>query len=165
MKRLTIFRHAKASRDDLTMADFDRPLTKRGEKDAALMGQRLLKRQALPDHFLSSPARRALDTASIVAKEIGFPVPLIAADQEIYNAALSELIAVVQRIYNGFDHVILFGHNPGFQDLSAYLTNQQFDKLPTSGIVCIDFEIDAWAELAQGSGKLAFFDYPKNPEE
>lgn len=72
MRELYILRHAKSSWDDLTLADFDRPLNSRGREDAPLMGRHLAKLEIKPDLILSSPAKRAKKTAKIVAKELAY---------------------------------------------------------------------------------------------
>lgn len=72
-KTLYLVRHAKSSWADMGLDDFDRPLNKRGLRDAPEMGKRLKKRKILPDVIISSPARRAINTAEIIAKEVGFP--------------------------------------------------------------------------------------------
>jgi phosphohistidine phosphatase len=163
MKRLLLIRHAKSSWSHPELDDFDRPLKKRGEKDAHVMGKRLAKQQIKPDCIISSPARRAISTATLMAKEMGFPIKEIATDKQIYAADVSDLIAVLQQIDDACDSVMLCGHNPSLTRLSHYLTHYQIDTIPTCGIFCIDFAIASWKELSQGIGTFVFFDYPKNP--
>jgi phosphohistidine phosphatase len=163
MKRLTLVRHAKSSWSHPEIDDVARPLNKRGEKDAPLMGRRLAQRQMTPDCIISSPAKRAISTATILAKEIAFPIKEIVTYKDIYAANVAELIQVLQQIDDACNSVMLCGHNPGLTELSQCLTNYQIDKIPTCGIFCIDFAIDSWKELSQGMGTFVFFDYPKNP--
>ncbi|MDH3511983.1 MAG: histidine phosphatase family protein [Gammaproteobacteria bacterium] len=70
-KRLTLLRHAKSSWNNPSLDDRDRPLNKRGERDAPMMGQRLLKKSTRPSLILTSPAKRARQTARLIAREIG----------------------------------------------------------------------------------------------
>jgi phosphohistidine phosphatase len=72
MKTLFLIRHAKSSWDDTALPDKDRPLGDRGRRDAPKMGKRLAKRDVKPDLILSSPARRALTTAEIIAKKLDY---------------------------------------------------------------------------------------------
>jgi phosphohistidine phosphatase len=67
MKKLIIVRHAKSSWDNPDLDDFDRPLNKRGLKDAPRMGKRLKEKHITPDIMLSSPAERALATCQAIA--------------------------------------------------------------------------------------------------
>ncbi len=163
MKRLLLIRHAKSSWSDPELADFERPLKKRGEKDAHVMGKRLAKQQLNPDCIIASPARRAIRTATIIAKEIGFPLKDIATDKQIYAADVADLLAVVQQIDDTCERVMVVGHNPGLSQLSQALTPDPIDPLPTCGIVCIDFALASWQELAPGRGTVVLFDYPKHP--
>ncbi len=87
MKHLFLIRHAKSSWDHAELSDFDRPLNKRGKRDAPMMGRRLAKRGVNPDLILSSPAKRALKTARIIGSEIGSPKGDIHTDKRIYEAA------------------------------------------------------------------------------
>lgn len=161
MKRLTLIRHAKAVKGDPTLADFDRPLNERGERDAAKMGKRLVKHKLRPDLIISSPARRALSTAVLIAEEIGYPRDAIVTDEDIYAAELATLVQVIQRIDNAYQHVILCGHNPGFLLLCRYLVGPQIDELPTCAVVSADVAVDAWDHLGHGSGRLVLFDSPR----
>jgi len=77
MKTLFLVRHAKSMRDDAAMPDKDRPLNDRGKRDAPKMGERLAKRYVKPNLILSSPARRALKTAQIIAKKLDYKVKAI----------------------------------------------------------------------------------------
>ncbi|HRG10817.1 MAG TPA: histidine phosphatase family protein, partial [Cyclobacteriaceae bacterium] len=60
MKILYLIRHAKSSWDNPKLEDFDRPLNKRGQKDAPRMAKRLKEKRITPDIMLSSPAERTL---------------------------------------------------------------------------------------------------------
>ncbi len=143
MKRLTLIRHAKSSWSHPEVDDFDRPLNKRGEKDAPMMGKRLAHQHAKPDLIISSPAHRAISTAIIMAQEIRFPIKAIVTNQDLYAADVSDLMRVLQQIDDTFDHVMVVGHNPGLTSLSYYLTQYQVDNIPTCGVVCIDCAIDS----------------------
>ncbi len=165
MKRLTIVRHAKSSWKDSDTPDFDRPLNKRGEHDAPMMGKRLARRQVAPDLLICSPARRAIDTASTIANEIGFPVADIAVNERIYEATTGTLLDLVQHFEDSYEDVMLFGHNPALTELCNALTEHTIDNLPTGGVYCVDFAIETWGDLTSGEGNLVFFDYPKNVDE
>jgi phosphohistidine phosphatase len=165
MKRLTLLRHAKSSWKNTEMADFDRPLNTRGEGDAPEMGQRLAERQFKPDCIIASPARRAITTAYLVADEIGFAREKIILNEHIYDAAVSDLVGVIQQIDESCNDVMLVGHNPGFTELSTYLTNTPIENIPTTGVFCIELAVQTWADVAQGSGVMVFFDYPKNSSD
>lgn len=163
MKRIIIVRHAKSSWNDPTLRDFDRPLNKRGERDAPAMAKRLKERGIHPQQMLSSPAVRALTTCLKFAEVLDFPASQILQDKEIYHAGSETLFAVVQRIkeVNSTGPVLLFGHNPGLTDFVNELLEEDIDNIPTAGVVSCTLSIDWWARAAPSCGKLEFFDYPK----
>lgn len=161
-KFLYLIRHAKSSWKDTSLRDFDRPLNQRGKRDAPEMGRRLASSGVIADLMLTSPAKRALTTCRILAKEIDYPSAAIEQDEDIYHAGPSTLIDVVNEIDDTWRTVLLFGHNPGFTDFANRLNNTGIDNIPTCGIVLCRFDVDSWKEIRFGSGKQVFFDYPKN---
>ena len=164
MKKLTLIRHAKSSWKYPNLDDLDRPLNSRGRRDAPMMGKRLAKDKALPDLMISSPAKRAWKTAKIIAREVGFEKAKIEKNIALYEAGVSELIQVIQKIDGKYDDVMIFGHNPGFTSLAHYLTNYEVDNIPTCGIFVIEFNVNSWQEVSQGKGKFISFDYPKKEQ-
>jgi phosphohistidine phosphatase len=164
LKRLTLFRHAKSSWDDASLADHDRPLAPRGRKDAPRMGTRLRARKSRPSLILTSTAKRARQTAKLVAKAIGYPREFLQTDPELYLADTEAILRVVAAQDDGFADLMLIGHNPGFTDLANLLVSAlELDNLPTAGVVAIDLPVDRWAEISPGRGELAYYDFPKNP--
>jgi hypothetical protein len=89
MKTLFLIRHAKSSWDDTALPDKDRPLDDRGRRDAPKMGKRLAKRDVKPDLILSSPARRALTTAEVIAKKLDYKLKDIVVDDRLYAGRAS----------------------------------------------------------------------------
>ncbi len=153
VKRLTIVRHAKAVKG---YPDIERALNERGENQAQAVGQRLVQRQIYPDIILSSPARRALDTARILAAEIDFPEEKILIREQIYSASLSDLLTVLQEINDSHADAMLVGHNPIISALANYLADSSVGELPTCGTVRLDFSATSWRMVENGSGVVAF---------
>jgi phosphohistidine phosphatase len=161
MKRLYLIRHAKSSWKDTGLDDIDRPLNKRGKRDAPFMGQRLKESGVSPGLILSSPAKRALRTAKIIAKELGYSKENIEIRDALYLQGIPAIIREIRTIDTDYDTVMLFGHNPDFTMLAEHLTDYQVDNIPTCGIFCIDFNVGSWTEVDEGGGNFVFFDYPK----
>ena len=161
MKNLILIRHAKSSWKNHELADHDRPLNKRGIRDAPLMGELLSKKAINPDRILSSPAKRAIDTARLISQKIGVPVKHIVEHDKIYAASISSLLAIIQQIEDSFETVILIGHNPAITQMTLFLTHHPIDNIPTCGVVNMRFEIPTWREIAEGKGIIEFFEYPK----
>jgi phosphohistidine phosphatase len=165
MKRLLIVRHAKSSWTNPLIADFDRPLNKRGEKDAPRMARRLKERKIIPNLVITSPATRAVSTCKEFCEELGYPIERIQSEKKLYHASEKEILSILQLIK---DHpkdkeeiVILFGHNPGLTEFANSLLNEDIENIPTCGIISCSLDINSWKELNWESGKLEFFDYPK----
>lgn len=161
MKHLLLIRHAKSSWDDPSLADFDRPLNARGLRDAPFMGSLLKFRGLVPDQIISSPARRARDTAHILARATGFNPADIDLRAEVYQARLPDLVALVRTLDDAWRRVYLIGHNPELMDLVDWLTGEAIDHLPTTGIASIEFPTESWAHIMESAGRLVWLDMPK----
>lgn len=161
MKTLTLVRHAKSSWKDNSLADRDRPLNKRGERDAPVMGRRIVEAGIRPSLIVSSPAVRAWTTAKAVAKEIGYPSEFLQRDKDLYLGSLSDILDVVVAQDNGFNSLMLFGHNPGFTDFANYLVPGLTNNLPTAGVVSVNIDQDDWNIDEQPAAELVLYDYPK----
>ncbi len=159
-KRLYIVRHAKSSWDDPELDDFDRPLNSRGKKDAPFMGKILAEQQVHPDLIVSSPAKRAMKTAKLLAKKLGYPQKAIQKEEKLYEAATLTLVEILKKLADDYDKVMIIGHNPGLTNLANYLSGHYIENIPTSGVFVIDFDIDSWQNISQ-DGIFAGFEYPK----
>ena len=161
-KRITLLRHAKSSWKDASLADRDRPLNQRGNKSAPDMGKRLAELGVRPSLLLTSPAKRARETARLIARELNYPLEFIQSESELYLATPETILQVVARQDNGFNDVMLFGHNPGITELANRLGDRNIDNVPTCGMVGIELDVKEWTEIVAADGKTVFFDYPKN---
>jgi len=161
MKLLSLIRHAKSSWKDAHLSDFDRPLNKRGERDAPRMGRRFASVEPPPDLILASPARRAEHTARVIGEAIGYAAERIRFDRTLYLATPAEMLGVIQALDDRLAHIALVAHNPGLTDLCEVLASAKIDNVPTCGIVRMSLAIDAWRGVSRGCGTLLDFDYPK----
>ena len=162
--RLTLFRHAKSSWSNPGLADHDRPLSKRGKRDAPMMGERLAARRARPSAILSSTAKRALTTARRVAEALDYPLEEIRSSRRLYFAGTHEILQFIMEQPAEWPDIIVVGHNPGFTDLANLLLPElRLDNLVTAGCVAMDFPTDDWSEIAQVRAELLYWDYPRNP--
>jgi phosphohistidine phosphatase len=159
-RRLFIIRHAKSSWKHPELDDYDRPLNSRGKRDAPEMGQRLRKRSVRPDIIVSSPAARAKKTAQIIAEAIGYPKDKIEFEDSFYASDVGHILKKIKAFNDSCKEAMIFGHNPEFTSLANFLTKHYIDNLPTCGICCVEFDIP-WSEVAENTGELLYFDYPK----
>ncbi len=160
-KILHIVRHAKSSWDYDDISDIDRPLMERGINDAHKMGRRLKKRESVPGVIFSSPANRALHTATIIARELDFPFDQFHIDPILYEGGETKILQLVRQIDDRYSEAMITGHNPDFTYLANSLTKQGIDKIPTCGIVSIEFAVDSWSAAGSHNVVNETMDYPK----
>jgi len=164
VKRLLLLRHAKSSWSDDGLADSERPLSGRGERDAPRMGARLRKRGIRPGLVITSPAVRARRTASLVARALDYPDGAIRLEATLYLAAPAEILTVVAAQADAIDCLLVVGHNPGLTELTNLLLPElALANLPTTGVVVVDCAGERWAEVRNAQRQLVYYDYPKNP--
>ena len=165
MLTLYLTRHAKSSKDDDSLRDFDRPLNDRGLRDAPYMARVFRKRDEPVDLLMSSPAMRALSTAIAFGEALKVKKADIAREERIYLADTAVLMKVVNALPDKARRVMLFGHNPGFSLLAEQLTDRSSGDLPTCATVRIDFDLDHWEDVSRGTGSLRWIDFPKKHDD
>ena len=164
MKTLTLVRHAKSSWSNPSLSDRDRPLNKRGERDAPVMGQRIAKAGIRPSLILSSPANRAWTTAKVVAAQINYPLEFLQMEKNLYLASVNEMLDVLVQQDTGFNSIMLFGHNPGFTSFANYLVPGLTNNVPTAGVVSVNIDTDDWSLYDLPPTELAYHSWPKKEE-
>ncbi|GAB4093591.1 SixA phosphatase family protein [Flaviaesturariibacter terrae] len=163
MKVLLLIRHAKSSWDDVTMKDFDRPVTDRGKKDAAEMAERVKERSVKIEHFVSSTAKRARRTARIFAEAFGKHKDDIQLLESLYEPTPQAFVEAVAALPDDKDVVAIFSHNPAITEYVNLLSNVRIDDMPTCGVFAVGTDEKSWSAFASADKQFLFFDYPKNP--
>lgn len=161
MKFLTLIRHAKSSWKDPTLRDFDRPLNKRGHRNAPFMGQLLHEKGIQFEQIYSSPARRAVDTARYICAEIDYDLDKIETESGLYDADAEDLRHFINALDDDLSKVAIVGHNPALTDLTNSLSTNPIDNVPTSGIVLFQADINHWREIEKENVTLSAFEFPK----
>ena len=164
MKKLLLVRHAKSDWDNIKLSDFDRPLNERGKRNAPEMAKRLIKKDIIPQHIVSSPAKRAYSTAKYFAEAFGFEKKDIQKEEDIYEASADTLLKTINKFDNKYDFIAMFGHNPGITTLTVGLCGAHVFNIPTCGMVLIEFPFEDWAMVSYGTGDQKMYDYPKNEQ-
>ena len=160
MKTLYILRHAKSSWNNTGLSDFERPLNERGFDDAPMMGGVMKKNKFQPDLILSSPAKRALQTATIIRKSADISGE-IQFDKRIYEASPKRLLEVIAEQNAGSASILLVGHNPGLEGLVEFLSGESL-PMPTAALAVIDLNIEQWSEITSTTGTLRTLIRPKD---
>lgn len=162
MKKLMIVRHAKSSWEDASLRDFDRPLNKRGRRDVPDMGRRLSEKGLIPDLIIASPANRAITTARGIAKELGYALSAIQEEPDLYHAGTYTIREIISKTDSSVNTLMIFGHNPGFTDLIARVSDLSLYNLPTCAVCGVAFDFESWEEILNQRGRKFFYDYPKS---
>jgi phosphohistidine phosphatase len=161
MKTVFLIRHAKSSWKDSSLADIERPLNKRGFRDAPFMANLLRSSGVKPDRLISSPANRAYTTATYFAEAFAIPKPAIDIRKAIYMAYPEDILEMITGFSNSWNTVCLFGHNPTFTGVANVFTSDHIANVPTCGIVQIEATIDSWESFSPKTAQVAAFHFPK----
>lgn len=149
LKTLVIIRHGKATRDFLSISDFDRPLKETGIVNTHSVALKLKVMGIMPDCILTSPAIRALHTAVIVARDLKFPMERIVLNQVIYGDSMYDILDIIKSTNNSCNGLFIFGHNPVFTDLPNQFLKKSIDNLATSGAAILKFETQSWNAISK----------------
>ncbi|GGS62418.1 phosphohistidine phosphatase [Planobispora rosea] len=144
MRTLIVLRHAKAVHTP-GLADPERPLTERGERDARRVGETLVALGLRPDLVLCSPAVRTRQTA-----ELALPGEPIEFERDIYEAYADELLTLIRGTDPRVRTLLLVGHNPGAHELVMGLTTRDGDPGFPPGAFAVIESDEEWAELDAG---------------
>ncbi len=148
---LYIIRHAQAV-SGLHQSDAERNLTPVGVQQANSVGKFLKSKGIFPDVILSSPAMRALETASQIATQLKIDATTIKVNQTIYSSSKLEILKLINELDSLVSNVMIVGHFPTIVELYSYLTNgEEIAAMDTSEIRALVFEIP-WSELSESSG-------------
>lgn len=161
MKTLLLMRHAKSSwKKEEVLPDKDRPLNKRGKRDAALMGELLVDRELVPQRIITSSALRAYNTAELVAEASGFQGQIDPLDS-LYMAEPPAYVSALRELGDDMERVMLIGHNPGLESLLQLLSHR-IEALPTAVLAHIVLPIREWSELSYDTtGEMVEIWHPK----
>ena len=166
MPMLYLMRHAKSDWHSAATSDYDRPLNKRGSRDAVRMGQWLDANDLRPQVLLASPAQRTRQTVLAVAEALGVKDGEVMLNKDLYLADRATLIKVLHSLPESIDSVLLVAHNPGMDDLVEWLSPEppplsDSGKLMTTAAIAV-FEVSGpWAKLERGKVTLQQLLRPK----
>jgi len=127
-----------------------------------MMGKRIAALGIRPSLIISSPAVRAYTTARYFAAELGYPLEFLQREEAIYLASLDDLLGVVMAQDDGFNSIMLFGHNPGLTEFANFLVPGLTNNLPTAGVVAVQIDQEDWNLYSQPATELITYNYPKN---
>lgn len=165
---LGLLRHAKSDWD-AGAADIDRPLNKRGRRDAPRLGRWLQMQDWRPQLILSSPAVRARETLDAVIEQAGLHKIELRWDEELYLASRKTLLERIRGLPSETDSVLLVGHNPGLEELLDYLirtavpTTDSGKVFTTANLALLRLDGE-WKDTGRGSAELLELVRPRDLE-
>ncbi len=168
MRRLMLLRHAKSDWSRPGQTDHERELAPRGRKAAPLMGRYMAEHAMTPDHAIVSTAARTRETWRLVADTLPHP-PSVEFEDRIYEASPRHILAAIAGAPAAARSLLVVGHNPGFHDTANLLVQsgdkqmrkKLAEKFPTAALAVIDLDIDDWAAIGPGCGRLETFVTPR----
>lgn len=155
-------RHAKSDWSNPSQNDFDRTLNARGLNDAPVMGSRLSGSELIPDLIVSSTAKRAAQTALMIAKQLGYEADRIQWTDELYHASAQKITAEISVIDDACNSVMIVCHNPGITHFVNMQCGFVTDNVPTCGMTAFEIETDTWTDFIKAGKRLLLYDFPKN---
>jgi phosphohistidine phosphatase len=164
MKTLLLLRHAKSSWKDSDADDHERPLNKRGKKDAPKIGRLLRDEDLLPDLIVSSSAKRCRKTADQIIEHSGYRGETRFCP-ELYEANAEKLRDFLSQVDDRISRLILIAHNPGLEEFLEPVVGE-YTPLSTAALAHVELPLDAWADLtADSRGKLINVSQPRELED
>ena len=147
MKTLLLIRHAKTEERSTSGRDFDRMLTKRGRDNAQQLAFELLAMNYQPDVCLSSSAKRARETTTILSGSLQLPEYAVVYRDDLYLADESLMLSQINALDDRVQQLMLVGHNPGISGLAHYFNQSLIAPLPTCGAVSLRLNAEHWTDL------------------
>ena len=138
--RLYLVRHALAE-DHNPAGDAERALTPKGRLRMAEEAKGLRDLKVRPEIILTSPLRRALETATIVAEESGGIRVELLHELGPGPHGPADVLAALQP-YNNLKEIALVGHLPALGELASFmLTGSTSDcqiELKKGAVACLE---------------------------
>lgn len=156
MKQLILVRHGKSSWE-LNVSDQDRPLLARGIFDGQLISEKWAEVNIPIDFIYSSPANRAMHSATIFIRKLGYPLKQFKLNDMLYDFSGDKVLQFIKELDNNLETVMIFGHNHAFTHIANSLGNTYIDNVPTTGLVHLQFAINSWSEIDKGSTITTLF--------
>jgi phosphohistidine phosphatase len=164
VKRLTLMRHADAQWKDPEVDDFSRPLNRRGHSEAESMARRLTELTLIPDLIVTSSARRAAQTAEIIAHELSLLPRTIRYEEALYLGGAQEILRLVKTIGPRVSHLMIIGHNPGISEAAHLLVpSGEAGGLSTAALRTITFDTEQWSAVAPDLVRDSMSEAPPSP--
>lgn len=159
MKTLLLLRHGKSKRGPEYATDLERPLAGRGKRDSQRVGELLAKEDLVPDQIISSPAERARQTALRCAEAADYQ-GTIRFERTLYMSGDNAYLELLWALDDSIGSVLCVGHNPDIESVMESFC-RQYVRMPTAALARIDFDVESWAKVYEGGGRLIWVRLPR----
>lgn len=165
-RELLIMRHAKSDWHSNAVSDIDRPLNKRGLRDAPRMAQWMTSQNLKPNLLLCSPALRARQTASAIIEQLELEDSSVIFDKKLYLASVETLMTIIRQVDDRIQSVMIIGHNPGLENLAMSLSNDDLPIQSNGGLMTtanlFQFRFNtSWKDLQRNEAQFVQLMRPK----
>lgn len=160
MLRLLLLRHAKSDWSDPGLRDHDRPLARRGLRNAPRMGRYLREHGWVPQAALVSTARRARETVELALEAAGAPRSCLRLMPDLYGSGPDRILDIVGRDGGAASPLLVVAHNPGMEDLAARFLGR-YEHFPTAGLLVASVPAPDWAGLSPAAATVEAFIRPR----
>ena len=161
MKTIYIVRHAKSSWGDFSISDHERTLTQVGVNKTKKVIDFFNKNNVKPSVIICSSAIRAVETAKLIAQGINYDVNQIITNASLYHADVNDIYNELFGVDNKLNSAMIIAHNPTLTDFANEFAVPVIDNLPTTGVICVEFETDNWHEITNAKYKVKFVVFPR----
>lgn len=167
-RHIVVIRHAKSSWDDPSVADHDRPLSKRGRHALPRLRDHIESLGLRPDVVMCSSSRRTRETLAGIRRTLGRKAR-VESDPALYGASAGQLMAELRGLDDQVTTVFVIGHNPGVADLVDVLVpdaatgEPAIEKFPTAAVAVLSLA-GSWSDLRPARGVLESFWSPRQPD-
>lgn len=160
-RTLILLRHAKSCWKDPALTDMERPLNKRGRRDASAMAPRLKEYGATFDSIFASPARRCRETIARMLLALPAQDTQLTFDHRFYTFERKGLVQAIRELDNGIEEVLIVGHNPALHDTLCWLSGEALAEFSTCAAAQLHFNLPRWQKLQAGCGRMGWLLTPK----
>lgn len=135
---LYFLRHGKAEERSLEQSDFDRRLTEEGIEEMRAEAKGIGRLNLSFDTIFTSPLLRALETAQIVAEELGIKDRAFHVEERLASGVfgMGNLQALLES-QPAESRILLVGHEPDFSETAGRLVGGAVIDLKKGGLIYI----------------------------
>lgn len=147
VRTLILVRHAKSDWTHSDFPDYQRPLKRRGEKDAVQLAEKLRLMGFSPEYILSSSADRAFQTAAIVTDALALSREMIHREDSLYQGSAEDYLKAIASAPPDITRFMIFGHNPEISEAASQLIGEEIYMHTCTAVI---FELEgAWNSLEE----------------